>query len=203
MKTALAASLLALGLFASGCTTSSTGAKSEPTPSDSTQSPTASSPSPSEGESAADADAFGPTGFDGITLGMSLDEVKATDAATFPDGEGEAGACVWFTFVNAPGEESDSATPDPSMTSYDGLIGPKGVELLVAREGMKTPEGIELGSTKAEALAAYPNAEFRSDFGNYRAHVEGQPNDAAFFFTLRGGKVSNLNISLDTPQCFN
>ncbi|MFN8106244.1 MAG: hypothetical protein U0R21_00465 [Nocardioidaceae bacterium] len=203
MKTALAAALLALGLFASGCTTSSTGAKSEPTPSDSTQSPTASSPSPSEGESAADADAFGPTGFDGITLGMSLDDVKATDAATFPDGEGEGGACVWFTFVNAPGEESDSVTPDPSMTSYDGLIGPKGVELLAAREGMKTPEGIELGSTKAEALAAYPNAKFRSDYGNYRAHVEGQPSDAAYFFTIRGGKVRNLNISLDTPQCFN
>lgn len=197
MKTALVAAALASGLFLTGCgsTSGSSDESSSPSPTPASQSPVE-TPSQSPTESADDA--FGPTGFDGIEIAMDLDALKATGNATFPDGEGDGQSCVWFSFVNAPAESDD-----PEMASYDGTIGPKGVELIAAREGMKTPEGIELGSTKAEALAAYPDAQFRSDYGNYRVHMADQPKRVAYFFTIRGGKVRNLNLSVDTPQCFN
>ena len=198
MKTALAAAALASGLFLSGCAaTGSSTAEKSPTPQ---PAPTSTTPTPSAAETTAapTEGAFGPVSFDGIRIGMTMDELKASGRGSFPDGEGDGQSCVWFSYANAPAESES-----PDVASYDGTVGPKGVELIAAREGMKTPEGISLGSTKAEALAAYPMAKLRPDYGNYRAHVAGQPEDVAYFFTIRGGQVRNLNVSLDTPQCFN
>jgi hypothetical protein len=197
MKTALVAAALASGLFLAGCgsTSASSDESTSPTPTPASQAPVE---SPSESPTDAADGAFGPVGFDGIEIGMSLDELKATGNADFPDGEGDGQSCVWFSYANLP-VDNDNA----EMALYDGMIGPKGVELIDAREGMKTPEGIGAGSTKAEALAAYPNAKFRSDYGNYRAHVAGQPKGVAYFFAIRNGKVSGINVSVDTPECYN
>lgn len=199
MRLAFAACALTVAMFTAGCsaTGSSTAEKSPEGSVTPTTAPQTTASSPTQ-EPTEDPSVFGPVSVAGVSLGMTLDQLRTSGAATFPDGEGDGQGCVWFGFANLPEEGLEEG-----MGSYDGTVGPNGVELLAAREGMKTPEGIGLGSTKAEALAAYPMAKFQPDYGNYRAHVAGQPEDVAYYFSIRGGKVRNLNISPDTPQCFN
>jgi len=135
------------------------------------------------------ADVLGPTGYDQLTIGMSYDDALAT-------GDIETAAVDGGRGLQVVGH------PDAGLclSRKDGLMA------IFLGKGMQTPEGIKLGSTADDLIAAYPDLRpygpdskvggpgiFRAGAGDgdwYEIDVEP---------TL---KVSNVILRQDHQTCF-
>jgi hypothetical protein len=134
---------------------------------------------------------LGPYGYGAVKLGMNVKQAKATgDVAKKSPGGGEA--CSGWDLKKFP-------TPKDSVGIY---ISPRvGLAAIFAAKGMKTPEGIKIGSTAKQLKAAYPH--IKKDFhGCYVITVPGNKK-AYYSFGVTHGKVTEYGIALNKQDCFN
>jgi hypothetical protein len=133
---------------------------------------------------------LGPYGYGAVKLGMTVKQAKATgDVVKKLPGVSE---CSGWDLKKFP-------TPKDSVGIY---ISPRvGLAAIFAAKGMKTPEGIKIGSTARQLKAAYPH--IKKDFHGY--YVVTVPGDkkAYYNFAVTHGKVTEFGIALNKQDCFN
>ncbi|MEV4887811.1 hypothetical protein AB0K48_00270 [Nonomuraea sp. NPDC055795] len=145
------------------------------------------------GATAADAQTrptLGPHGYGSVKLGMTLKQATTTGAVVkkLPGN----GGCSGWDLKSFP-------TPKDSVGIY---ISPKvGLAAIFAAKGMKTPEGIRIGSTTKQVKAAYPRVK-KDVHGFYVTTVPGNKK-AYYTFGLTRGKVTEYGIALNKQDCFN
>ncbi|WP_433252646.1 hypothetical protein ACQPYK_23280 [Streptosporangium sp. CA-135522] len=145
------------------------------------------------GAAAADAQTkptLGPHGYGAVTFGMTVKQATTTgDVVKKLPGNG---GCSGWDLKKFP-------TPKDSVGIY---ISPKvGLAAIFAAKGMKTPEGIKIGSTVEQVKAAYPR--IRKDVhGLYVITVPGN-KEAYYTFGVTHGKVTEYGIALNKQDCFN
>ncbi|WP_431928144.1 hypothetical protein [Amycolatopsis tucumanensis] len=159
---------------------SMTGSHSTPhSPSRSSSTPTGSAQRPASTDPT-----IGPTGWGRLVLGMSEADAVATDE--FDMSEGYSGSPCHRYWLRGGGSPVDISP------TY-------GVARISAKPGVTTPEGIGVGSTDAEVMAAYPNATT----ANYviTAPVPGNPKAVYVFNTDPSQKIFALRLELTTHNC--
>jgi hypothetical protein len=104
------------------------------------------------GDCGNEAGGFGPDEVSGLRLGMTQAQVEAAGGALDP---GLADACRGLLLPY------QSRVPDHA----DGWFSPaKNLVAIAARPGMKTPERIGLGSSRADVEAAYPRGSLQNGY---------------------------------------
>ena len=104
------------------------------------------------GECSNEAGGFGPDDVNGLRLGMTQAQVEDLGGVIEP---GAPGMCrgVQFPYLS------------PVANQTDGWFSPsRDLVFLSARPGMKTPERIGLGSSRAAVEAAYPNGRLQQGY---------------------------------------
>ncbi|MFC5833826.1 hypothetical protein [Nonomuraea insulae] len=132
---------------------------------------------------------LGSNGYGAVKLGMTLKQAKATGAVVKKmPGDG----CSGWDLKKFP-------TPKDSVGVY--ISARVGLAAIFAAKGMKTPEGIGIGSTAKQLKAAYPH--IKKDFhGFYVITVPGNKK-AYYSFGVTHGKVTEYGIALHKQDCFN
>jgi hypothetical protein len=137
------------------------------------------------GDSTGGGSYFGPDGYGALRLGMSRADAAATGGATFSGPP--HGGCTGFSLRGFPVRKG---LTDGYLSSVNGL------EVIFARPGMRTPEGIGLGSSSEDVAAAYPDAESSEALATV-------PLDGAeYVISLREGRVTELALALDGQTCW-
>ncbi|WP_233507093.1 hypothetical protein [Spongiactinospora gelatinilytica] len=133
---------------------------------------------------------FGPTGFAGVKLGVSAKAAKAGGKITYKQG-------------GAPGCSGWDLKSYPTGRDAVGLYISKkrGVAVIFAPKGVKTKEGIGLGSTYKQIKKAYPKVK-RAAGGFPYVTVPGNPK-AYYSFLIGKGKVYEMALGLHTQDCVN
>lgn len=138
---------------------------------------------------------LGPTGYGALALGMTVDQAEATGLMTQMSGSPAAG-CDSSTHlvgtVAGPTEESGALFFSQDM----GLIA------IYAYPGLKTPEGIGLGSTYQQVHAAYPEWQgLEGTSGRGSAKASG---NASYRIVIDGStkKVIELDVQLNDQDCY-
>lgn len=133
---------------------------------------------------------LGPYGYGAVKLGMTVTQAKKTGGVVKKlPGDG---GCSGWDLKNFP-------TPKDAVGVY---ISPKvGLAAIFAAKGMRTPEGIGIGSTAKQVKTAYPH--IRKDVhGFYVITVPGNKK-AYYTFGVTHGKVTEYGIALNKQDCFN
>lgn len=132
--------------------------------------------------------ALGPYGYGSVKLGMSAKDARATGKITLKRKDMCSG---WDLKAHPTGRDSVGMYISKNV----------GVALIFATKGMKTPEGIGLGSTKKQLKAAYPHLKTAASGYPY---TEVPGNKKAYYsFLLSKGKVYELALGLTTQDCVN
>ncbi|MEV5409766.1 hypothetical protein AB0K60_13125 [Thermopolyspora sp. NPDC052614] len=133
---------------------------------------------------------LGPYGYGAVKLGMTVKQAKATGALV-KKVSGNGGCSGW--------DLKKFPTPKGSVGVY---ISPKfGLAAIFAAKGMKTPEGIRVGSTLKQLKAAYPR--IKKDFHDFYTVKVPHNTKASYSFTVEKGKVTGYGIALNKQDCFN
>jgi hypothetical protein len=142
---------------------------------------------------------LGHTGFGALKLGMTSRQARATGLIAPWTGHAEAGCSLRSHLKGGHGEGAGD----------DGIVllsGDTGVEVIDAYPGVSTPEGIHIGSTKAQMLKAYPdwtNAELPDAHADGRGGADVPGNSKAFYrIETRDGKVVELTLQLRKQNCY-
>jgi hypothetical protein len=131
---------------------------------------------------------FGPYGYGGVRLGMTLKQAKATHKIVKKLDEGQCSG--WDLKAHPTGRDAVGLYISKNL----------GVALIEAPKGVKTPEGIKVGSTMKQVKKAYPRLDTT---GNYPvAAVPGNPK-ALYYFLSQRGKVYELGLALKNQDCTN
>ncbi|GAA5082446.1 hypothetical protein GCM10023259_091690 [Thermocatellispora tengchongensis] len=135
------------------------------------------------------AGAFGPYGYGGVKLGMSAKQARATGKITPKEGWGP---CTGWDLKARP-----------SGRDKVGLYISKkrGVAVIFAPKGVKTRQGIGIGSTEKQLRKAYPGLK-RSASGYPVASVPGNPK-ASYRFLLSRGRIYEMVLALNDQDCVN
>ncbi|WP_188192310.1 hypothetical protein [Nonomuraea sp. SYSU D8015] len=133
--------------------------------------------------------ALGPYGYGVIKLGMSLKKARGTGKIVR---KGVGGPCSGWDLKQYP-------TGRGSVGLY--ISKKRGVAVIFAQKGMKTPEGVGLGSTMKQVRRAYPRLKTHpSEF----PYVSVPRNPKAYYaFITEKGAVRQLVLALDTQDCVN
>jgi hypothetical protein len=126
---------------------------------------------------------FGPTGTDGIELGMTAAKVRAAGGTvdTGPNGSCSTMVLPYYS---------------PRANSTDGYLDPDGtVVMLAARPGTKTPERVGLGSSKAKVEQAYPGGRLQNGYW-----VVSLGHGTEYEFGLDGGDTVTEMLLADATQ---
>lgn len=134
---------------------------------------------------------LGPYGYGSVKLGMSVEQAKATGAIVRKKSVKE-GRCTGWDLKRFPTAKNDANIYISSK---------RGVALIFAAKGVKTPEGIKIGSTLQQVRTAYPGVKQRVDViwtakvpGNKKAHY-------TFYLNERTGKVNGIGLFLNKQDC--
>jgi hypothetical protein len=156
--------------------------------------PSPTSPGPTEGD---DNFMLGPDGFGGLTLGITKSVAADSGLAVEVD-PATPPAC------GGPGDGFLVGYPADGGSAGQLVFSDNGLFAIYAYEGIETPEGIALGSTRAQVDAAYPGFEMDAGLqdGWGIAPVAGNP-DAHYRIELTGGRVSQLILEANGLDCDN
>ncbi|TYB56539.1 hypothetical protein FXF51_42910 [Nonomuraea sp. PA05] len=136
--------------------------------------------------------ALGPYGYGAVKLGMSATKAKATGKIVFRMGSGASPCSGW------------NLKAHPAGKGRVGLYISKrvGVAVILAQKGMRTPQGIGLGSSAKQVRKAYPGLRVSPAGISYVA-VPGNAKAYYAFLYTKGGKVRELAFGLDKQDCVN
>lgn len=139
---------------------------------------------------------LGPTGYGALQLGMTPAQAAATKLITAPAGRTDG--CWRYAHLNG--------SPATGQSDIDGRLffsATLGLAAIYAYPGVKTPEGITVGSTIDEVLRAYPSWKTVHGDSEGRGYVRVPGNDkAAYRIEVGGGKVTQLSLQLDNQDCY-
>ncbi|WP_110206377.1 hypothetical protein [Nocardioides daejeonensis] len=76
-----------------------------------------------------------------------------------------------------------------------------GVAVIFLGPDQRTPEGVGLGSTRAEVLAAYPDATYSKEHNAYAVSPEGQADRRWEFFLDADDTVTEADLQLNNQDC--
>lgn len=145
---------------------------------------------------------LGPQGYGALRLGMTKTQVRATGLVTgvSVDPVGTCGGPEDGSLVGVqPGpDESDVAGRLFFSATTNQLVA------IYAGGGVRTPEGVGLGSTSQRLLAAYPTWRAQEPGpveGRGRIQVPGNP-EAHYRIVVTGGRVVELSIDSDRQDCY-
>ena len=135
---------------------------------------------------------LGPNGLGTLRLGMTKPQALASgEVAGVSPAESQ---CDAYKLVGAPASVTDGY-----------LSHALGIALIVPPAGVRTPEGIGIGSPIADVVRAYPgtvyNSSTRQNLGP-RVLVPGNPNAYYRFPDGGTGKVTRISIELKNQDCF-
>ncbi len=133
---------------------------------------------------------FGPFGYGGVKLGMTAKQAKATKKIVRKDIP--ASTCSGWDLKAHP-------TGSDAVGLY--ISKKLGVALISAPKGVKTPQGIGIGSTKKQLEKAYAKVE-TAESGYLVAAVPGNAK-ASYNFQLSKGKVYEMGLVLKNQDCTN
>ena len=133
---------------------------------------------------------LGPNGLGDLKLGMSQEDAYQTGMLHGYQGEdpgaGFNPSCTKFGFHDRP-------------ENLDVLISPtKGVSVIFAHQGLRTAQGIGIGSSRRELLAAYP--EWSDDPNGRWVRVPGNAN-AGYAIDVRDDKVIFIGLYQNDQDC--
>ncbi|GAA3230126.1 hypothetical protein [Nonomuraea helvata] len=134
---------------------------------------------------------LGPYGYGKVRLGMTEKQARATGQIVLKMAA-EAGSCSGWDLKAHPSGKN-------AVGLY--ISKKKGVALISAPKGVKTPEGIGVGSTMTQIKKAYPNVKTPQD-GYPSVRVPGNPK-AYYAFLVEKGKVYELSLGLNAQDCTN
>lgn len=135
---------------------------------------------------------FGPTGLGGLQLGMTAAQASATHLiGPLPSPPAE-GCMTADMLAGKPGHGLPGLFFSPTL----------GLAAIYAYPGVKTPEGIGLGSTLAQVTTAYPSWQgLDGNAGHGWVGVPGSET-AVYRIDIRDGVVDQLDIQLTSQDCY-
>jgi hypothetical protein len=139
---------------------------------------------------------LGPTGIGPLKLGMTRAQAEATGIVNkFISPADTNSVCPWQSTVR-----------HPSGIGSQVYISTKlGVAIIEAAGPLKTPDGIGIGSSRADVLRAYPGFRLIDgtvDNGKGFAKVPGNSN-ASYHFAFQNGTVYYLVLAISNQDCGN
>jgi hypothetical protein len=134
---------------------------------------------------------LGPFGYEGVKLGMSAKTAKATGKIVLKM-KASAGSCSGWDLKSHP-------TGRDAIGLY--ISQKQGVAMIFASKGVKTPQGIGIGSTKAQLKHAYPKLKTAAS-GFPTVSVPGN-SKAYYYFLLSHGKIYEMGLALNKQDCAN
>lgn len=134
---------------------------------------------------------LGPYGYGAVKLGMSATKAKATRQVVLKMSAGSGSCSGWDLKAHPTGKDSVGLYISKKV----------GVAVIFARKGVRTPQGIGLGSTLKQVKKAYPKVK-NSPSGFPYVSVPGNPK-AYYAFIPAKGKVRELAFGLTTQDCVN
>jgi len=169
---------------ASGTITRSTPTRTRTEPRTTTTHPSATEPAP-PGNPAP----FGPTGFDGLSLGMTQQDAEATGVIT-PNAQPDRGPeCLGYDYTNFPRPAGE----------YSVIIaGTGGVTRLTSLTNAVTPEGVFPGVSLDKVRTTYPDGS--GDETEWIAPVPGNPQ-AQYEFFFDAGRVYLMRMEIVGGSC--
>lgn len=138
---------------------------------------------------AGDNSVLGPDGYGAIKVGMSVADAKATGKVGTPVGGNDL--CRGYNWAYSDG-------PVLIMSTRYGVYSVPGTA-----PGAHTPEGVKVGSTPQEILAAYPDAVagHRNTVDTYTVPTKKNPA-TQYTFGVRDGHVVGMAVqSVDPHDC--
>ncbi|HEX7738206.1 MAG TPA: hypothetical protein VF426_01010 [Marmoricola sp.] len=130
---------------------------------------------------------FGPTSYDGLRLGMDAAQIRAAGGSA---GRPTPEVCAPVTL---PGRAVRRSVSEGSLSKEAGLA-----YLVTTDPRATTPEGIHIGSTRAQVEAAYPRAQKAPAY--WFVTVPGHPS-VWYMWGYRHGRVSGLTMELPRHAC--
>jgi len=172
-------------------TTSSSPAKTSPAKTSPAPSPAATTPaSPS---SSATGLVLGPDGFGSLKMGMSRADAEATGETQPFRNEPMGATCTWRAWLKgAPNDQANEG-----MVLYSETLG---IASISAYPGVRTPEGITIGSSLADVKKAYPGLNQAVGSRDY-AQVPGQ-SQLLYRIGMYGDAVGELTLQYARQDCY-
>lgn len=173
--------------------TSTTATASTPAPSTTSSAPTASTkpsaPAP------ANVLVLGPTGYGALKLNQSPAQAEATKLIT--PLSGGTGCDQYAHLLGSPATKADDIPGRLFFSAKYGLVA------IYAFPGVKTPEGVQLGTTYARLRQAYPSWKSVDDSSEGRGYVPVPGNsNAVYRIIVHNGKVTELNLQHRQQDCY-
>ncbi|GII00391.1 hypothetical protein [Planobispora takensis] len=132
---------------------------------------------------------LGPFGFGGVRLGMSAKQARATKKIVRRSGYSP---CTGWDLKAYP-----AGRDNVGMLISDR----RGVAIIYAPKGVRTPQGIKIGSTAGQMIKAYPRLK-QSNSGYATVTVPGNPK-ATYRFLLSHGEIYQVALALKNQDCAN
>ncbi|MDL4815242.1 hypothetical protein [Actinomadura opuntiae] len=133
---------------------------------------------------------LGPLGYGPLRLGMKAAQLRGSGLLVGKV-RGPAGGCTGYALRT-------QRTPKGSAGAYYSAR--LGIATIVAVGGMRTPQGIGVGSPLPQVKQAYP--KLATGANGSSAAVPGNPN-AVYSLRFKGGRVASLALDLVGQNCHN
>ena len=134
---------------------------------------------------------LGPKGYGSLKLGQTVKQAKATGAIVAKKSVKE-GRCTGYDLKKF-------RTPKDEANVY--ISSKLGVAAIFAGKGVKTPEGIRIGSTYKQLKKAYPRLKNEVE-GVFTAKVKGNKKaHYTFYLNTDTNKVASFGILLNKQDC--